>query len=100
MGEHSMKINGSTESIRSDLATGKPAAKSAASGVGRAGDAPTVRLSDVSASLAPGEGQAEFDASKVAQIKDAIREGRFEVNSGVVADKLIENVNQLFGKVH
>ena len=64
------------------------------------GDAPTVRLSDVSASLAPGEGQAEFDASKVAQIKDAIREGRFEVNSGVVADKLIENVNQLFGKVH
>lgn len=35
------------------------------------------------------------DAGKVAEIKEAISEGRFRVNSGVVADKLIETVREL-----
>lgn len=95
-----MKVNGSTDSMRPDLATGKPAAKSAAAGVNGNGEAPMVRLSGVSASLAAGDSSPAFDASKVASIKQAIRDGRFEVDSGVVADKLIANVNELFGKVH
>lgn len=35
------------------------------------------------------------DAGKVAEIKAAISDGRFKVNSGVVADKLIETVREL-----
>lgn len=35
------------------------------------------------------------DAHKVAEIKQAISEGRFKVNSGVVADKLLETVKSL-----
>lgn len=35
------------------------------------------------------------DASKVAEITKAISEGRFKVNSGVVADRLIETVRDL-----
>jgi negative regulator of flagellin synthesis FlgM len=35
------------------------------------------------------------DAGKVASIKQAISEGRFKVNSGVVADRLIETVRDL-----
>ncbi len=35
------------------------------------------------------------DPKKVAEIKQAISEGRFQVNSGVVADKLIETVKEL-----
>lgn len=35
------------------------------------------------------------DASKVAEIKQAISEGRFKVNSEVVADRLIETVREL-----
>lgn len=35
------------------------------------------------------------DAKKVAEIKQAISEGRFQVNSGVVADKLISTVQDL-----
>lgn len=35
------------------------------------------------------------DATKVAEIKRAIIEGRFQVNSGVVADRLLETVNEL-----
>lgn len=35
------------------------------------------------------------NAAKVAEIKQAISEGRFQVNSGVVADRLIETVKNL-----
>ncbi len=35
------------------------------------------------------------DAAKVAEIKQAISEGRFQVNSGVVADRLIATVTDL-----
>ena len=95
-----MKINGSTDSLRPDLATGKAAAKSAATAPAENGKPPTVRLSGLSASLAGGDNSPTFDAAKVAGIKEAIRAGRFEVDSGVVADKLIANVNELFGRTH
>lgn len=35
------------------------------------------------------------DVHKVAEIKQAITEGRFQVNSGVVADRLISTVQDL-----
>jgi negative regulator of flagellin synthesis FlgM len=35
------------------------------------------------------------DTFKVSEIKQAISEGRFQVNSGVVADKLISSVQDL-----
>ena len=35
------------------------------------------------------------DVHKVAEIKQAISEGRFKVNSGVVADRLINSVQDL-----
>ncbi len=35
------------------------------------------------------------DAKKVADIKQAISEGRFQINSSAIADKLINDVNDL-----
>lgn len=35
------------------------------------------------------------DATKVAEIKQAISEGRFQVRSDVVADRLIDTVQEL-----
>jgi negative regulator of flagellin synthesis FlgM len=35
------------------------------------------------------------DAKKVTEIKQAISEGRFKVNSGIVADRLINSVQDL-----
>lgn len=35
------------------------------------------------------------DTHKVAEIKQAISEGRFQVNAGVVADRLIDSVRDL-----
>jgi negative regulator of flagellin synthesis FlgM len=36
-----------------------------------------------------------IDAQKVAEIKQAISEGRFQVNAGAVADGLLKTVNDL-----
>jgi negative regulator of flagellin synthesis FlgM len=92
-----MKVNGSTDPLRLDVATGKPAAKAGNGPRASTESASSVRLS---ASLSAADQSSEFDAARVSQLKDAIRDGRFEVDSGVVADKLIANVNDLFGKVH
>lgn len=40
-------------------------------------------------------GAALVNAAKVAEIRQAISEGRFRINSGVVADRLIETVKDL-----
>jgi len=40
----------------------------------------------------------DFDAKRVDEIKQAIREGRFTVNSDAVADKLVASVQELLTK--
>jgi len=96
-----MKINGSSEATRLDVASGKPSTKAGpAAGAEPAETAVSVRLSGGLTSLSAQDSVAEFDAGRVEQIKQSIREGSFQVDSGVVADKLIANVNDLFGKVH
>lgn len=37
------------------------------------------------------------DAGKVAEIKQAISDGRFKVNTEIIADRLIETVHDLMG---
>jgi len=59
----------------------------------------SVNLSEASANLRTIEsgvsGAPSVNASKVAEIKQAITEGRFQVNSGAVADSLINSVKEL-----
>lgn len=50
------------------------------------------QLSKMEASMA---NAPVVDANKVAEIKQAISEGRFQVNSSVVADRLIQSVRDL-----
>ncbi len=42
--------------------------------------------------------QSSFDAGKVSDIRSAITEGRYQVNSGAVADKLLASAAQLAGR--
>lgn len=74
-----------------------PVARSTASASGNSETsvhlgAATTQLRNIEGSLAS---TPLVDAHKVAEIKQAISEGRFQVNSGVVADRLIDTVRDL-----
>lgn len=63
------------------------------------GTSSSVRLSTLSARMREIEnrlGETKIvDSARVAEIKQAIAEGRFKVNPEVVADKLIDTVHEL-----
>ena len=66
-----------------------------------ADDATTASLSSLASTLASLEPELrapEFDQVKVDAIKQAMREGKFEVNPDAVADKLITSVQELLTK--
>jgi len=42
--------------------------------------------------------EASFDSAKVERITQAIREGRFSVDAGAIADKLIANAQELLSR--
>lgn len=68
-------------------------------GVGATAPAGTqVELSAAAAALRAEQGAEVFDAEKVARISTAIAEGRFQVNPGVIADKLIANARELLDR--
>lgn len=76
-----------------------PAAKSSGSAQPAAPNSTSVHLGGTAAQLQSMEsamaGSPVVDAAKVAEIKQAISEGRFQVNSSVVADRLIASVRDL-----
>lgn len=78
--------------------SGAAAAPPAAAGAGVEASA-KVELSTTVTQLAAGGSEGVFDVDKVQRISDAIRDGKFEVNPGAIADKLISNAQELLGKV-
>ncbi len=56
-----------------------------------------VELSSAASVLSAG-GDGDFDAEKVERVAQAIRDGKFEVNAEVIADKLIANAQELLGR--
>lgn len=77
-----------------------PAAKNGGNSPAPAGDQGTsVHLGTSTAQLRSLESSVAsapaVDAKKVAEIKQAISEGRFQVNAGAVADGLIKTVSDL-----
>lgn len=75
------KSNGSTSATAG--AAAEPSAK--------------VELSSAANVLSTG-GDGDFDAQKVERVAQAIRDGKFEVNAEVIADKLIANAQELLGR--
>jgi negative regulator of flagellin synthesis FlgM len=64
----------------------KPAAEGAQPVVGA-----SVKLSELSSQLTASVQGTDFDHGKVEAIKQAIADGKLEVNAGAVADRLIAN---------
>ncbi len=79
-----MKINGNTNAPRSDAPAGAATARPGERSGGVVAP-PAVTLSDASARLATGD-SGTFDSARVGALKQAIRDGRFEVNSELVAE--------------
>lgn len=97
-----MKINSTTNSVGTTNAAGraKSVAQPAQTPAAQPGE--KVALSSLSASLqqaaAVSAQEQVVDAAKVAEIKQAIVEGRFQVNPERVADGLLESVRQMLSR--
>ncbi len=97
-----MKITNTSEPLRPDRvgsanADARPALSKAGEPVA---EVERVQVSDMAARLAKLENQfgGEFDAKKVEEVRSAISEGRFKVDSDAVAQKLLSSVAELLGK--
>lgn len=58
----------------------------------------TVSLSKTASNLMASGSNADFDAEKVARIKQAIEDGSYQVNPEAIADKLIANAQEVLSK--
>ncbi|HJW26022.1 MAG TPA: flagellar biosynthesis anti-sigma factor FlgM [Rhodocyclaceae bacterium] len=54
-----------------------------------------VKLSPLAGELQAGESQPPVDSARVSEIKRAIAEGRFTINAGAIADRLIDTAREL-----
>lgn len=101
-----MKIGPSLDLYGKDPLTGKPPAagnakSSATPTTGSTAGVTTASLSSLSSTLAALEPELrapEFDQAKVDAIKQAMREGKFEVNASVVAEKIINSAQELLAR--
>ena len=87
-----MKIESSTKP------TGAPLLKETrAQSTGKASPASgdDVQLSALSARLSTVDDAQVFDSGRVSEIKQAISDGRFTINAGAIADRLIASAKEL-----
>lgn len=91
-----MKIDNSNNPV-GGAKTGEargPAAKKSAAATPASGGA-SVQLSGLSAQLQSSNDASVFDAARVSQIKQAISDGKFQINAGAIADSLISSAREL-----
>lgn len=98
-----MKITNSTEIFTKDPLTGKsttasPSKTSVTTGASSGTSATLSSLGGTLATLQTELAQPTFDESKVDEIKQAIRDGKFQVNADAVADKLIASAQDVLAR--
>lgn len=87
-----MKIDSSTKPSATSLIM-ESRGQTATTKASAAGD--DVRLSALSTQLISSDDQQSFDAGRVAEIRQAISDGRFTINAGAIADRLIASAKEL-----
>jgi negative regulator of flagellin synthesis FlgM len=94
-----MKIDNSIKPAGSSPVSGGARSGKAAPSAPKSGGGESVQLSPLSSQLQAIEGSMAdtpvVDSARVAEIKQAIAEGRFKVNPDVVADHLLQTAREL-----
>ncbi len=84
-----------------EASTRSPSSKAGSATTSNPNTSTSVHLGATSAQLRSMESSMSntpvVDVAKVAEIRQAISEGRFQINSGVVADRLIATARELLG---
>lgn len=95
-----MKINSALpSSVGSAPDAGRSRAPAAATPRPEAGGSERVDISSLSARLLEvGTGEAPVNAERVAEIKQAIAAGRFQINPERIADGLLASVRDMLGQ--
>lgn len=93
-----MKINSALPAVGN--ASGSPAARTPATGKpAAAATSERVDISSLSAHLQEvGAGETPVDVQRVAEIKQAIAEGRFQINPERIADGLLASVHEMLSR--
>jgi len=86
-----------TKPITPAVANDRKSAAAGVAGAAASSEEPSTRvaLSPAAKALASSNTDASFDAGKVERVAQAIRDGKFEINAEVIADKLIANAQEL-----
>ena len=94
-----MKIDNRLKSPVAGEAENRPASARATPVKNSDSSSVDVKLSPLAEQLKAIEGQLAggevFDAGKVAEIKQAIAEGRFQINPNAIAERLLQTVQEL-----
>ena len=85
-----MKIESSNKTPSAPLAT-----RTQSTGKTNPAGKDDVQLSALSAELSAVDDEQSFDTARVSEIKQAIADGRFTINTGAIADRLIASARQL-----
>ena len=98
-----MKITRTTEATRTERTqpnSGGTARTSGTAAKPSAGSGASVRLSELGrlSQLESQFAEAPIDAAKVSEVRSAISEGRYQVNAGAIADKLLASAADLAGR--
>ena len=96
-----MKISNNIPSIGTLPETTRSRGPQATTGKPEATDSERVDISSLSARLQEvGAGETAVNAAKVAEIKQAIAEGRFQINPERIADGLLASVRDMLGRAN
>jgi negative regulator of flagellin synthesis FlgM len=87
-----MKIESSTKPVGAPLVK---ESRSSSTQKTPAASGDEVQLSQLSSQLRMPDDESSFDLARVSEIKQAIAEGRFTINAGAIADRLIASAKEL-----
>lgn len=91
--ENIVKIDGNLNTLGTGSTTSRPRVDRPSKGEG--GTSGAVTLSTASTQLAGAGSGAPVDSARIAAIKQAISEGRFQINAEAIADSLIDTARDL-----